>query len=110
MADADKLRDANPWHPISDPVDLAHLGKLGEELNECGSAVATQAKIIALARNDSLGIPSRAREKRGVSMTGAELWFKIRASPSPWVAFYSVYFLSEYPSNRISVYVWSICS
>lgn len=30
----------NPWHPMSDPVDLKHLGKLGEELNECGSAVS----------------------------------------------------------------------
>lgn len=40
MADADKLRDANPWHPIDDKVDLKHLGKLGEELNECGSAVS----------------------------------------------------------------------
>lgn len=40
MSDADKLRDANPWHPITDAVDLKHLGKLGEELNECGSAVS----------------------------------------------------------------------
>lgn len=30
----------NPWHPITDPVDLKHLGKLAEELNECGAAVA----------------------------------------------------------------------
>lgn len=40
MADADKLRDASPWHPITDAVDLKHLGKLGEEANELGSAVA----------------------------------------------------------------------
>jgi hypothetical protein len=40
MADAEKLRDANPWHPMTDAVDLKHLGKLGEELNECGSAVS----------------------------------------------------------------------
>lgn len=40
MSDADKLRDANPWHPITDAVDLKHLGKLAEELNECASAVA----------------------------------------------------------------------
>lgn len=40
MADADALRDANPWHPIDDNVDLKHLGKFGEELNECGSAVS----------------------------------------------------------------------
>jgi NTP pyrophosphatase (non-canonical NTP hydrolase) len=30
----------NPWHPIREPVDLKHLGKLGEELNECGAAVS----------------------------------------------------------------------
>ncbi len=30
----------NPWHPMTDPVDLKHLGKLGEELNECGAAVS----------------------------------------------------------------------
>lgn len=30
----------NPWHPMSDPVDLKHLGKLGEELNECGAAAS----------------------------------------------------------------------
>lgn len=40
MSDADKLRDANPWHPMTDAVDLKHLGKLSEELSECGSAVA----------------------------------------------------------------------
>jgi len=30
----------NPWHPISDPVDLKHLGKLGEEAGELASAVS----------------------------------------------------------------------
>lgn len=30
----------NPWHPMSDPCDIKHLGKLGEELNECGAAVS----------------------------------------------------------------------
>jgi hypothetical protein len=40
MSNADHLRDASPWHPMSDAVDLKHLGKLSEELNECGSAVA----------------------------------------------------------------------
>lgn len=28
-----------PWHPITDPVDLKHLGKLGEECGELGQAV-----------------------------------------------------------------------
>lgn len=40
MADADKLRDANPWHPMTNSVDLKTLGKLNEELNECGAATA----------------------------------------------------------------------
>lgn len=39
MSDADHLREANPWQPITDKLDLAHLGKLGEECNELGSAV-----------------------------------------------------------------------
>lgn len=30
----------NPWHPMTKPVDLKHLGKLAEELGECQSAVA----------------------------------------------------------------------
>lgn len=30
----------NPWHPITNSVDLKHLGKLGEELGECSAAVA----------------------------------------------------------------------
>lgn len=30
----------NPWQPITDTLDLAHLGKMNEELNECGSASA----------------------------------------------------------------------
>jgi hypothetical protein len=40
MIDTTKLVDASPWHPIKDAVDLKHLGKFGEELNECGSAVS----------------------------------------------------------------------
>lgn len=40
MANADDLRDANPWHPMSDPVDLKHLGKFAEECNEGGAAAA----------------------------------------------------------------------
>ncbi len=39
MVNADDLRDSNPWHPMSNAVDVKHLGKLGEELNEAGSAV-----------------------------------------------------------------------
>lgn len=41
MADnADKLRDANPWHPMNDPIDIKHIGKFIEELGECVSAAA----------------------------------------------------------------------
>lgn len=39
MVDISKLKDASPWHPISNAVDLKHLGKFGEELNECATAV-----------------------------------------------------------------------
>jgi len=40
MADADHLRDANPWHPMSAPIDLKHLGKLCEEASELGAAIS----------------------------------------------------------------------
>ena len=40
VSHATPLPDPNPWHPITDPVDLKHLGKLAEETNELGSAVA----------------------------------------------------------------------
>jgi hypothetical protein len=30
----------NPWRPMSRPIDLKHIGKLGEEANELGSAVS----------------------------------------------------------------------
>lgn len=29
-----------PWHPINNPVDIKHLGKLQEELGELQSAIA----------------------------------------------------------------------
>lgn len=29
----------NPWHPMQRPIDLKHLGKLGEEANELGAAI-----------------------------------------------------------------------
>lgn len=34
------MNNPNPWHPMSDPVDLKHIGKLLEELSEGGSAAA----------------------------------------------------------------------
>lgn len=30
----------NPWMPMTRSIDLKHLGKLAEELNECGAAVS----------------------------------------------------------------------
>ena len=39
MSNADDRRDTEPWHPISNAVDLKTLGKLGEEVNELGSAI-----------------------------------------------------------------------
>lgn len=39
MAD-DGTADATPWHPMSNPVDVKHLGKLAEELGELSAAVA----------------------------------------------------------------------
>jgi hypothetical protein len=40
MINADNLIEASPWHPMSNPIDLKHLGKFGEELGECSSAVS----------------------------------------------------------------------
>jgi hypothetical protein len=38
--DVEKPMALNPWHPMSLAIDLKHLGKLGEELNEAGAAVS----------------------------------------------------------------------
>lgn len=40
MVDENKLVDANPWHPITNSIDLKYLGKLNEELGEATSAVS----------------------------------------------------------------------
>lgn len=41
MADGYAERLAlNPWEPITEPIDLKHLGKLEEELGECISAAS----------------------------------------------------------------------
>jgi hypothetical protein len=37
----------NPWHPITDSVDLKHLGKLGEELGELGAAAGKCAAAVS---------------------------------------------------------------
>lgn len=37
---ADGWRDPNPWHPMTDAVDLKHLGKLGEECGELSAAIS----------------------------------------------------------------------
>lgn len=33
-------RPLNPWQPMSAPIDLKHMGKLGEELGEASAAVS----------------------------------------------------------------------
>jgi hypothetical protein len=36
-----ELKDSSPWNPlVNSAVDLKHLGKLGEEINELGCAVS----------------------------------------------------------------------
>ena len=30
----------NPWHPMTNSIDIKHLGKLGEECNELGAAIS----------------------------------------------------------------------
>lgn len=40
MSNADTLRDANPWQPMTRAMDIAVLGKLAEELNECATAIS----------------------------------------------------------------------
>lgn len=40
MVDASKMKDASPWHPMDDPVDIKHIGKALEELGEAVSALA----------------------------------------------------------------------
>lgn len=40
MVDIKDLNGPNPWHPMDNPVDLKHLGKLMEELGEAQSAAA----------------------------------------------------------------------
>lgn len=35
-----QMKQPSPWHPCLDPKELAVLGKLVEELNECGSAAS----------------------------------------------------------------------
>ena len=37
---ADALPDPNPWVPMANPLDIKHLGKLAEEVNELGAAIA----------------------------------------------------------------------
>lgn len=38
--DENKLKPPSPWVPITDLVDLKHLGKLDEEVAELGAAVS----------------------------------------------------------------------
>lgn len=50
MVNADDLRDASPWHPMTNAVDLKTLGKLVEELGEC---VAAASRCIIQGANEA---------------------------------------------------------
>lgn len=50
----------NPWHPMSNPVDLKHLGKFGEELGECASAVS---RCIIQGINENEPITGKSNKK-----------------------------------------------
>lgn len=39
MVDDNRLAPPNPWVPMSNPLAIKHLGKLGEESNELGAAI-----------------------------------------------------------------------
>lgn len=39
MSDENQL-PLNPWHPMTKPIDLKHLGKLAEECGELSAAIA----------------------------------------------------------------------
>ncbi len=41
--------DPNPWHPMSDPVDLKTIGKLLEETSELTECAASLGKLSAAA-------------------------------------------------------------
>jgi len=51
MIDTSNLKDPSPWHPMSNPVDLKHLGKLLEELGEA-SAATSRCLIQGIKEND----------------------------------------------------------
>lgn len=40
MSDPKTSPRLNPWHPMTDSVDLKHLGKLAEETGELSAAVS----------------------------------------------------------------------
>ncbi len=50
MVNADDSRDANPWHPMTNSVDLKHLGKL---LEECGELVSALSRCLIQGINES---------------------------------------------------------
>lgn len=40
-------KDVNPWHPMKEPVDLKHMGKLQEEIYELIGAAARLGQAAA---------------------------------------------------------------
>lgn len=53
------MPNPNPWHPMTTPIDLKHLGKLGEECNELGASVS-RCIIQGIGENEPVtGKPNR---------------------------------------------------
>jgi hypothetical protein len=42
--------DYHPWHPMNDPIDLKHLGKL---LEECGELISALSRCLIQGINES---------------------------------------------------------
>lgn len=55
----DALPDPNPWMPMSNALDIKHLGKLAEEANELGSAIARCLIQVIDEREPVSGKPNR---------------------------------------------------
>lgn len=50
----------NPWHPMNDPVDKKHIGKLLEEL---GEAVAASSRCLIQGINGVEPVTGKANKK-----------------------------------------------
>jgi enamine deaminase RidA (YjgF/YER057c/UK114 family) len=94
MSNADQLRDANPWHPITDAVDLKHLGKFAEELSECAAAAAIIFVDGGVARDPLSGKTNREGLEDEIAdvIANIELVIERFALRREWIAFASSMF------------------